>query len=76
MSKTETLDKIYNDPANLGVFSSQRNLLQNAKLLRNDISLKDVKEYLSSHLPILDMVMCPISLSRVAFSFLKEQGFY
>ena len=48
MSKTETLDKIYNDPANPGGFSSQRKLLQNAKLLRNDISLKDVKDYLSS----------------------------
>ena len=47
MSKTETLARIYNDPSNPGGFSSIRKLLQNARLLRNDISLKDVKEYLS-----------------------------
>ena len=47
MSKTDALDKIYKDPSNPGGFSSQRKLLQNVKLLRNDISLGDIKEYLS-----------------------------
>ena len=47
MSKTDALDKIYKDPSNPGGFSSQRKLLQNVRLLRNDITLGDVKEYLS-----------------------------
>ena len=47
MSKTDTLDKIYKDPSNPGGFSSQAKLLKNARLLRKDITLGDVKEYLS-----------------------------
>ena len=47
MSKTDTLDKIYKDPAHPAGFSSQNKLLQNARLLRNDIKLADVREYLS-----------------------------
>ena len=47
MSKTDTLDKIYKDPANPGGFSSQKKLFWNARLLRNDITLGDVKEYLT-----------------------------
>ena len=47
MSKTDTLDKIYNDSSHPAGFTSQRKLLQSASLLRDDISLGDVKEYLS-----------------------------
>ena len=47
MAKIEALDKIYNDPADPGGFTSQRKLLESARLLRNDITLTDVKEYLS-----------------------------
>ena len=47
MSKTDTLDGIYKDPANPAGFSSQRKLLQNARLLRKDITLADVKRYLN-----------------------------
>ena len=47
MSKTDTLDKIYKDPSHPAGFTSQRKLLQSANLLRDDISLGDVKEYLS-----------------------------
>ena len=47
MSKTDILNKVYKDPSNPGGFSSERKLLQNARLLRKDISLADVKEFLS-----------------------------
>ena len=47
MSKTDTLDKIYKDPSYPAGFTSQEKLLQSARLLREDISLGDVKEYLS-----------------------------
>ena len=47
MSKTDILNRVYKDPSNPGGFSSQKKLLQNARLLRKDISLADVKEYLS-----------------------------
>ena len=47
MSKSDILDRIYKDPANPGGFSSQKKLLRNARLLRDDITLGDVKEYLT-----------------------------
>ena len=47
MSKTDILNKVYKDPSNPGGFSSEKKLLQNARLLRKDISLADVKEFLS-----------------------------
>ena len=50
MSKTDILNKVYKDPSSPGSFSSQRKLLQNARLLRKDISLGDVKEYLSQEI--------------------------
>ena len=47
MSKTDTLDKIYKDPSHPAGFTSQKKLLESARLLREDISPGDVKEYLS-----------------------------
>ena len=47
MSKTDILNRVYKDPSNPGGFSSKRKLLQNARLLRKDISQADVEEYLS-----------------------------
>ena len=47
MSKTDTLDKIYKDPSHPAGFSSQKKLLESARLLRDDISPGDVRDYLS-----------------------------
>ena len=50
MSKTYTLEKIYKDPSNPGGYSSQRKLLKEARLVRKDINLKDVKNYLNDQI--------------------------